>query len=518
MAVWANLPPELTTQVLHELEPSRTKTPDELRLAKRLNRVDQDLLSCTYVSHQFRAIVEPLLYRKVHIPVLWNTKQGKDPFRSLRQFTRALVLRPELVNHVREIDTESLDAEYDDEGNNIGAFIMNCNVVYEKEQVDEYLSATSEAARGDLEHILPAVGNMGLDNGLLIHGGTNGLLIILFHLLSKLQKLEITARSELEFIARSCFGVFHGGVPTGLKSVSEVLLSYEDTEYGFGTTAVVPFMALPGLNTLIIAAFAAEDGHDGSPWLHVGGTSEPIHSTPESPPESRVASTFYKTSTGYALPLKSSSIKDLSLWNSVVSSLIINRMLLVSSGLERFEYGVGGSTVGYERYRPAGFLPGLLSQASSLKELVIDRETADRMDDQDEPLIGSLAGLVALETLRVPASLLLPTFNDEEATGRENDNDGPAILRNPMDNLLPPKLTSLQYDLKLVALKNFCKQTGLPRTLRFTRERIPSLINFTVGRRPILQDDDSVRELVQQTPVFEPPMNVHFFGIKNIPN
>ncbi|KAF8308432.1 hypothetical protein DL93DRAFT_2086921 [Clavulina sp. PMI_390] len=227
MAVWANLPSELATSVLYELDPTRYKTTYELWSAR--NRVDQNLLNCTYVSRQFRAIIEPLLYRKVHLPVAWKAGEDQISFRNVQQFTRTLVLRPELGKHVRELDIPCLDADYD-ENDDISTFVQECNTPYEEDEVDESLSAMSEPARGDLQQILPALARLGINNGLLLRGGGNGLLLVLLHLLPKLQKLELIARSELEFIAYSCFAAFVGGIPAGLSSISELTLGYEDTE------------------------------------------------------------------------------------------------------------------------------------------------------------------------------------------------------------------------------------------------------------------------------------------------
>ncbi|KAF8302586.1 hypothetical protein DL93DRAFT_493798 [Clavulina sp. PMI_390] len=514
MAIWANLPPELATHILRELEPSR-KTPDERRAARMHSRVDQDLLSCTYVSHQFRAIIEPLLYCSIDLPVLWDSKQGHDPFQTRRQFTRALALRPELGNYVYDLNITSLDNGYQSKGDTKD-FIAACNTVYDEDQVEELLTVASEVASSDLRSILLALKPLGLNNGLVLQGGTNGLLIILFHLLPKLRTLGITAWSEPEFVAHSYFGAFTGGVPAGLKSVSWVSLSYGDTENGFGTAVVAPFIALPSIEALIIGSFAAEDGGDGSPWLQFGDIPTSTTSASSSP-ENALPSTFHKTPVGYALVAQSSSIKHITLENSVVASSIINKILSVPSGLEKFMYGAGGATVAYEPFRPAGFLPGLLSQAASLKELVIYHDIDDIIDDEDEPFIGSLSGLVALETLRVPARLLLSDFMEAELAGDggEDEESDPAISRNPMDDLLPPNLISLHYDVQSTALKRFCKSTGLPKSLRPTRERVPSLTNFTIGEGSMPPADDILREIMSQTPALQPPMNVNFFGSEN---
>ncbi|KAF8309991.1 hypothetical protein DL93DRAFT_2099672 [Clavulina sp. PMI_390] len=506
MAVWADLPSELATNVLHELDPVRYKTAQELWVAKVLHRVDQTLLSCTYVSHQFRAIIEPLLYRQLVLSAARDETDGQYTSRNLQQFTRALVLRPELANHVRELDISSLDGVYG-KNRDIAALVTQCNISYDEERVHDAFSAASKAARDDLLDISSALAGLGLSNGILLHGGGNGVLIVLLHLLPRLQKLEITARSQLEFVARSSLAAFTGGIPLGLKLCSKLMINYDDTMYGYRAAAVVPFLALPSITELRIGALAAVS--ENSSWLEIAGVPGHRLSSPEDAPDSGYKSTFIKTPTGYALPARSSSVKNLAMMGSVLSCLVLNKILSVPFGLERFEYSLGGATVGYEPFRPAEFLPGLLAQSSSLRELVINTKWMDEHDD-DELFIGSLSGMTALASLHVPAGILLGPSDGEGALDNEQSNERTVILRNPIDERLPSSLVSLQLELEISAFESFRRRTGLPKSLRFTRQRLPLLMSLTVGELDH-SEESNLREILRQKPALQPPIKTRFF-------
>ncbi|KAF8307539.1 hypothetical protein DL93DRAFT_2101224 [Clavulina sp. PMI_390] len=156
MAVWADLPVELVIHVLQELG--------------------------------------------IRIPAVWSDNMTRDPFRNLRQFTRAAVLKPELGKHVRELDTSSLDG---------GVEVHNDYGVLE----------ACEGARSDLEQIFQALASLGLTNGLVLSGGATRILILVLQFLPKLRELIIatTAGPKLRSFAHSCFGGFTGGIPIGLR-------------------------------------------------------------------------------------------------------------------------------------------------------------------------------------------------------------------------------------------------------------------------------------------------------------
>ncbi|KAF8307540.1 hypothetical protein DL93DRAFT_2101225 [Clavulina sp. PMI_390] len=311
---------------------------------------------------------------------------------------------------------------------------------------------------------------------------TNGILLALLYLLPKLQKLKITAGSEIQLVAYSCSGAFAGGIPAGLRSVLHVALINEELEGGFRAFEVLPFMALPSIKTLTVIHSWAR--YDDVLWLPTGERFDATPSAQTSSPGGAVVS----KSKEYGLPTQSSPIVDLSFEGSAIACSVMS----------------------------------LLSQACSLKELVIGCDYSFETPG-DQPFIGLLSGLVALEILEVPACLRLEGFDDRHGSGSKhepNANDshqesgtgGVVVSHNPMDTMLPPSLVYLQCKLERVALDSFIKRTGLPTSLRFTRKRLSSLVNFIVGRHLAAPEDVGLRELLESVPTLRPPMNVIFFG------
>ncbi|KAF8302589.1 hypothetical protein DL93DRAFT_2173178 [Clavulina sp. PMI_390] len=479
MGVWADLPTELAIQVLRQLDPNRAELTDASTADAR-NRVNQDLLTCTYVSHQFRAIIDPFLYCDVHFPAPRNQEQVDDTFRNVRQFTRALILRPELAKYVRELDITSLDAS--DDEIDIKTFIAECNNNYGSEEVNDFLSRIGEGECNNVQNILQGLAHLGLTNGLIIRGGTNGIFIILLHLLPRLKKLSITAGAGIMCVAYSCFAAFIGGVPCGLRSVSKLSLHYDGAGDGFRGFQSLPFMALPFIDSLMINDLRT--GGSRASRLTLGESPEPESSPSPSIflPNNTLPLTFQKTSTGYAIPARSALMKDLAFSSSVVACPFMNKLLLVPSTLQRFEY----------------------------TELFIDWKVLCQ-EDEDEPFIGSLSGLVALEKLRVPARLLLVSFNDEDHDEEDAELHPLAVLQNPMDDILPPNLISLKLDLKNAPIERFCNRTGIPQSLRSTRKRLPALYDFTVGGK-VIPEWARITRILQQVPALQPPVRVDVFG------
>ncbi|KAF8309988.1 hypothetical protein DL93DRAFT_2084931 [Clavulina sp. PMI_390] len=69
---------------------------------------------------------------------------------------------------------------------------------------------------------------MGLSNSLVLHGRSDGVFIVLLHLLPKLRLLDIRTKVDLAYIAYASFGGFGGGIPASLQSISELSLVPED--------------------------------------------------------------------------------------------------------------------------------------------------------------------------------------------------------------------------------------------------------------------------------------------------
>lgn len=110
-------------------------------------------------------------------------------------------------------------------------------------------------------------------------------------------------------------------------------------------------MMLPLLTCFTVGGFAGEDWEADSVLLRIGrsldeGSSDSDGNSHEGPeltePSSRAyhaaKSRFIKTSRGYTLPPKSSSITQLNLVMSVVSCHLLGRALTLPVALESFQY------------------------------------------------------------------------------------------------------------------------------------------------------------------------------------
>ncbi|KAF8309987.1 hypothetical protein DL93DRAFT_2084930, partial [Clavulina sp. PMI_390] len=116
---------------------------------------------------------------------------------------------------------------------------------------------------------------------------------------------------------------------------------------------------------------------------------------------------FLKRPNGYTILPRSSSITSLRLEDSTARCTLLSRILMLPIRLETLEYQIG-DVYDDDPFYPSHFLPGLLSHASSLRELNITVMVYNRDWSDDEPFIGSLSGITALEKLRAPLIVLLP--------------------------------------------------------------------------------------------------------------
>lgn len=220
MGAWNNLPNELASTILHYLD-KRIGWPTDH------HQSNKDIVHCTTVSHQFRTIVEPMLYREVHLSAEWQ--DDDDPHRQLRQFTRTITSRPELGLLVKHLHGSDLNGE-DDDSHELEEFSELCSGTVGVNEIGELLETMNNEARSDIQFLLMHVERKGLPNGLLLHGGTHGLLILLLHQLEALQTLSLETRNTLPVAAFASLGYFIGGIPTGLRSLKQASVFYEDTE------------------------------------------------------------------------------------------------------------------------------------------------------------------------------------------------------------------------------------------------------------------------------------------------
>ncbi|KAF8309977.1 hypothetical protein DL93DRAFT_2084921, partial [Clavulina sp. PMI_390] len=452
------------------------------------------------------------------------TKNGSP---RLLQFTRVVINNPSFGKHVRRFSTSSLGCEYKD----FAAALDLWNTSFDEKEVEDAISHRG-ASRSDLVTIFETLPGLGLRNGLLLHGGNDGVFIVLLHLLPKLRTLEIEVEEpSIRRIAYACFGVFGGRVPISLQSIVELSISSEgdpEIDGGFETEEVVPFMTLPSLRTFTMHNFSGSEPRHlqiGVPRKHTPSTSPNHgHSTALSP-------CFDKMSTGYTLFAKSGSITHLSFRSAVVSCDLLNRILALPIRLERFEFEFGDYDPNYGGFCASKFLPGLMSHSSSLKELIITCELPYFEWEEHDALIGSLSGMVALETLRIPSQILLASDeeaqndseiddddddnnnDDDEADGwhlRLSDNTPNSTPHNPLDDLLPPNIHSLELDIGASSFAKFVKSTGFPQSLAFTRHRIPPLTSFVVSGES-KPKPDVLGYFLKRVPPLDPPMKVTLF-------
>ncbi|KAF8308454.1 hypothetical protein DL93DRAFT_2169979 [Clavulina sp. PMI_390] len=500
MGKWADLPAELATQVLRDLSVDQN-IPRGSRLEFTAPNISaqQDLLSCTYVSHQFYSIVTPLLYRNVYLQDYFlDYRRTIHLSPRIHQFTRALVVNPDFGRHVRRLSVPSLGCGFHD----FTAALDLWNQSVDLDDLD-HTCLEYEVDLPDLTLILDALQEMGLSSGLVLHGRQDGIFITLLHLLPKLQSLYIEG-GDLDLVAYSCFGVF-GGIPVSLQSIVDLSIFVRDIrgeDGGADTEDLIPFLTLPSLQSITVCKF-----YGGPSRVLLGGS--PPRSTQTSPPSGALAptpTTFLETSTGYAITVKSSPVTSLRFWSSNTSFL--NTPLAPNRSALPLFY--------------------LISQASCLRELHITIEGSDRFWEADDPCIGSLSEMTALEILRLPLPVLL-SINPEEGSfhnHRDEYYDGDrryiplpehsfttTMTRNPIDDLLPPNLKLLEIDVGKRFFPQFVTRTGFPQSLALTRTRIPLLESFVVSGEPY--DARVVRQLLDQMPKLSPPMNVTLFGASN---
>lgn len=242
-------------------------------------------------------------------------------------------------------------------------------------------------------------------------------------------------------------------------------------------------MMLPSLTSFTVSSFAGEEGYEEG--LQIGGpddseppvadvnTEQEYQSSDSRLPKYNMRLRAIKTSSGYSLPTRSSSATTLNLMMSGVSGTLLNRILTTPVALERFQYEIDWRLPVDATFTPSQFLAGLLFQANTLKELVINTKQAEDFP-KDNPPIDSLVGLRALERLVVPTGMLL------------KHNSTVVAIQNPLDALLPPSLITLELGLdewQWGKLSRLLTVTGIPQTLPTTVGRIPTLRRIVINHQ-----------------------------------
>lgn len=249
MASWNDLPTELVILILERLTLTR------------------DIVNALPVCHLFRTLLEPNLYKAVDI----SKSDDDDVSPSVMLLLRTVVARPDLGLLVRSLSFGSLgesEGEYEEGISEVYA----CSVKH-NDGSTEPLWRSLGGEPDDLGSLLSALAQKGLPNGVIL-SGSRGQIIFLLHYTPNLASLSFTCATGVATIALAALGCFVGGVPIGLQSITRIVLNYDDTEMGFSTEDVVPFLSLPALSELYVWSFAGEEWGNRFPDSDVEGQGD----------------------------------------------------------------------------------------------------------------------------------------------------------------------------------------------------------------------------------------------------
>lgn len=178
--------------------------------------------------------------------------------------------------------------------------------------------------------------------------------------------------------------------------------------------------------------------------------------------------------------------------DSIIESVTLGFLLMIPCQLQSLRYSIfTGSTSSYESFVPAKIYGGLCSQKHSLSELFITREEWWGHGFGDNWFLGSLSSFQRLKHLKLPAAALIELKNDDDDDDDDDDNNNneetPALTvrssHNPLDNLLPPSIITIELDIGGMAFsesarEDFLMKTGVPYTLLSTSQHLPELRTF----------------------------------------
>lgn len=176
---------------------------------------------------------------------------------------------------------------------------------------------------------------------------------------------------------------------------------------------------------------------------------------------------------GFILPPQCSAMTRINFDHCSASCNLLGRILALPLALESFTYTFQGALVGEEPLIAGALIPGLLSQAKTLKELTITDDSEGDLDgdivlDEDDRLIGSLASLVVLERLRLPAHVLFGFYPKDSITA--------TIGQSPLCDLLPRSLVQLELEQGMYwKFSELLDHTGLPKSLLTISDQLPAL-------------------------------------------
>lgn len=460
MAGWTDLPNELTYDILHIFASDCAITSS-----------NRDLLSAVLICRHFHAILESMVYASPQIPNSGETNSYHDvPYAPLRRFVRTMISRPDLALLVKEIlvhcDHDAYGAlEHTWRRDRLVDAIEGCCQQLDAYEADAYIASLPDAPKHDMPLLVSAAAQKGLPNGLLLNGGCPGLIILLLHHLPSLASFSAKVTLDIAIVGLAALGVLPGGIPAGLRSTTAVNLECVSWP-GTGTIYVgyiTPFWNLPSLTKFTCRGAYA---HEIPPnWAFVGrggGDEAELGQSARSLLDSTVT-----------LRSRSSKITHVRLESTIIINAgVINLLLSTPRGLESFQYepGIWADEV---HYALADIYLGLRSQKDTLTELFITCDDWTLCDNRaSRP--GPLTIFTSLRHLKLPAAALIQFEGGAQRI----------VGRNPLDDLLPPSLVTIELDLggdAFAGREAFLNATGLPYSLLSTSRFLPELRTFNLA-------------------------------------
>lgn len=270
MAVWSDLPTEMTSEILHHLGDER------------------DIVDAMLVCDRFRAILEPILYDEVTLYWRDVPECCSEPERllgwecgQLRLFLRTILSRPKLGGRVHTLHIDAVSNSGGPERDMTAPAALRCDLC--AMQVDPPRSGSYEV--GDSDGTISAAATQRGIPIVLVHGAP-GLMVLLLHHLSQLSSLSVYwCNKAVATLASAAAGHLKGGIPAGLQSLKCLnLLHDRDLEdaCGFTISTVANFMTLPALSDFTVRGFGDYEKDKSERNYSNFGTSEVSHGLPSS--------------------------------------------------------------------------------------------------------------------------------------------------------------------------------------------------------------------------------------------
>jgi len=425
MGAFEDIPNEILLQIVRDVQAS-------------------DQLSLSLTSQRLHSIAEPHLYRRV---TLADSDPRTESEHKLQKFLRTIISRPELGAITRHLDIlwyGLFDDDYDTEHS------------YDGDK--SYLATMQTLAR---EKGLSALAISELENG-----WCRPHFSLLMHLLPSLEHLllrEMGSDTTMDTRWIWAQSEYHGPTPVGLRSLSNLEMSFHMDEGGLGAEDVIPFMSLPTLNSFRASFFG---GWGEIRWDedNKGPSGDPAGGFPEGKQEVFRSMRFVKGS---------SQLRKLVLVCGAVDPELFDGILQIPEALDTLIYENAGDVVLYHGVDPPAFATALRHQMHCLTTLhvTIVGYFGDVTDDV-EPM-GSLRDFTSLKTLSIPCLYLL---------------GGPSVIGGgPQDctkffDLLPSGLVNLSIEIGVDwDIRTFLGAIGgenISRWKRVRGQKVPYLETF----------------------------------------